>query len=180
MSDDIPAARAVDRLGPARIRRIIIAQTDPGSPAAAPLVRSLEAEYRALYGEEVARELSLYAASEFGPPTGAFLLATTGTETIAGGALRRWSAGVGEIKRMWTNPAHRGQGHGRRILAALEEVAARYGYRALRLETGCQQTAAIALYCSSGYRCIPGYRRYADDARSVSFEKTLTGGAPFA
>jgi len=173
MSEDIPAAWAVDRVGPARIRRITIAQTDPGSPAAAPLVRSLEAEYRALYGEAVARELSWDAAAEFCPPTGAFLLATAGTETIAGGALRRWSEGVGEIKRMWTNPAHRGQGHARRILTALEHVAAGYGYRAVRLETGYLQTAAIALSCSSGYRCIPGYGRHAADARAVGFEKTL-------
>jgi GNAT superfamily N-acetyltransferase len=174
MTDDHPDAGAVDRIPHAPPRRITIAQTDPRSPAAAPLLRSLDAEYRALYGAAVADELAIDAAAEFGPPTGAFLLATHGAETIAGGALRRWSADVGEIKRMWTSPAHRAQGHGRRILEALESVAARYGYRAVRLETGGLQTAAIALYQAAGYRPIPGYGRHAADPGARSFEKLLT------
>jgi GNAT superfamily N-acetyltransferase len=174
MTDDHPDAGAVDRLPHGFPRRITIAQTDPRSPAAAPLLRGLDAEYRVLYGSAVADELSLDVAAEFGPPTGAFLLATDGRETIAGGGLRRWAEGVGEIKRMWTSPAHRGQGHGRRILEALESVAARYGYRAVRLETGGLQTAAIALYQAAGYRPIPGYGRHASEPRARSFEKLLT------
>jgi len=175
MSDDTPTARAVDREQLALPRRITIIQTDPGSPAAAPLLRSLDAEYRALYGGVVDDEVSRHDAREFQPPTGAFLVATVGGETIAGGALRRWSAGVGEIKRMWTSPSYRGQGHARRILVSLEGVAARFGYRTVRLETGSLQTAAIALYSRSGYRRIPCYGHDAGESRCIGFEKSLTG-----
>ena len=55
---------------------------------------------------------------------------------VAGGALRRLGPGVGEIKGLWTAPAHRGRGYGRRVLQALEAAAVRRGYHTLRLETG--------------------------------------------
>jgi putative acetyltransferase len=75
---------------------------------------------------------------------------------------------------MWTAPAHRRRGHARRILEALEDVARGYGYRSVRLETGDLLHSAIALYTAAGYRRIPGYGRYGDDPRSVSFEKALS------
>ena len=70
-------------------------------------------------------------------------------------------------------PSHRGHGHARRVLADLEAIGARYGYRALRLQTGDLQTAAIALYHSSGYRPIERYGRYRDEPRCLCFEKSL-------
>jgi ribosomal protein S18 acetylase RimI-like enzyme len=140
-------------------------------PAAARVLAALEAEYRELYGAAVEAELRLYDGAEFAPPVCAFLVVEGAGETVAGGALRRLADGIGEIKRMWTAPAHRGRGHARRILAGLEEIAAWYGYGALRLETGIQQAAAIGLYRSSGYREITPYGRYRDDPRCVCFEK---------
>jgi putative acetyltransferase len=102
-----------------------------------------------------------------------FLVVGAGGETVAGGALRRLADGIGEIKRMWTSPAHHGGGHASRVLADLEEIAARYGYRALRLQTGDLQTAAIALCRSAGYRPIASYGRYRDEPRCLCFEKVL-------
>jgi ribosomal protein S18 acetylase RimI-like enzyme len=142
-------------------------------PAVAPVLAGLDEEYRALYGATVEGELELYDASEFAPPLGAFLVLEASGETVAGGALRRLADGIGEIKRMWTAPAHRGRGHARRILGDLEAVASRYGYRALRLQTGDLQTAAIALYSSAGYRPIARYGRYRDEPRCLCFEKAL-------
>jgi ribosomal protein S18 acetylase RimI-like enzyme len=142
-------------------------------PAVAPVLAGLDEEYRALYGAAVEGELELYNASEFAPPLGAFLIVESGGATVAGGALRRLADGVGEIKRMWTAPAHRGRGHARRVLGDLEAVAARYGYRALRLQTGDLQAAAVALYHSAGYRSIARYGRYRDEPRCLCFEKLL-------
>jgi ribosomal protein S18 acetylase RimI-like enzyme len=142
-------------------------------PRVRPLLHALEAEYRSEYGDAVAADIDAYDAAEFAPPTGALLVAVAGGETVAGGALRRWADGVGEIKRMWTAPEHRRRGHAARILAALERRAVAYGYRAVRLETGSLQTAAIALYTAAGYRPIPAYGRMADDPRCRCFEKLL-------
>jgi hypothetical protein len=52
----------------------------------------------------------------------------------------------------------------------------RYGYRALRLQTGDLQTAPIALYRSAGYRPIASYGRYRDEPRCLCFEKVLATG----
>jgi GNAT superfamily N-acetyltransferase len=145
-----------------------------GDPRARPLLDALEQEYRQSYGDFVADDFDVYDPAEFAPPTGTLLLLVADGETVAGGALRRLAAGVGEIKRMWTAPAHRRNGHGVRILAALERAAAAYGYRALRLETATLQEAAIALYRSKGYRTIPPYGRLAVDSRCVCFEKRLS------
>jgi ribosomal protein S18 acetylase RimI-like enzyme len=148
--------------------------TTPDDPRAAPLLEALEAEYRREYGEFVAADLEVYDAAQFQPPSGTLLLVVAGGQTLAGGALRRWADGIGEIKRMWTAPAHRRCGHGRRILNALERVASDYGYRSVRLETGSLQVAAIELYRSAGYRQIPVYGRYAAHPRCVCFEKQLS------
>ena len=50
---------------------------------------------------------------ELVPPHGAFVVIRNGNETMAGGALRRLSDGVGEIERMWKAPQARGRGYAR-------------------------------------------------------------------
>ena len=143
-------------------------------PAAAPLLAGLRQEYHRDYGPEVAAEMDRYSPIEFLPPGGAFLVVEEDGMTVAGGALRRLGDGVGEIKRMWTAPGHRGRGHARRVLTALEQAAARRGYHTLRLETGNLQLAAIALYTSASYSEIEPYGRYyRDHPRCVCFEKRL-------
>jgi ribosomal protein S18 acetylase RimI-like enzyme len=119
--------------------------------------------------------MSAYEAAEFTPPAGTFLIAQVDGETVAGGGLRRAGEGVAEIKRMWTAPAHRGRGHARQVLAALERAARGFGYHTVRLETGSLQTAALALYRSAGYRPVtePWGGHYDDDARWCGFVKRL-------
>ena len=147
----------------------------PTHPAAAPLLAGLRQEYHAVYGLEIALELDRYSPIEFLPPAGAFLILEQDGITVAGGALRRLGSGVGEIKHMWTHRAHRGRGHARRVLAALEEAAVRRGYHTMRLETGNLQLAAIAVYRWAGYSEVAGYGVNAADPRCVSFEKRLDG-----
>jgi ribosomal protein S18 acetylase RimI-like enzyme len=109
-------------------------------------------------------------ADDLVPPRGVLLVVVEGTETVAGGALTPLEDGVGQIKRMWTAPAHRGRGHGRRVLAALERQAFELGYRLLRLTTNAGSGHAQALYRSAGYQLAPPFDRY---PLVLDFEKWL-------
>ena len=79
----------------------------------------------------------------------------------------------GELKRMYVLPEARGRGLGRRVLAGLEAEARRLGYRALVLETGDRQEAALGLYVSAGFERIPCYPPYDSRQLSICFEKAL-------
>ena len=92
---------------------------------------------------------------------------------IAGGGYRRQARGRCEVKRMWTAPDHRRQGHASTVLRALEDAARAAGYMTLWLETGPAQPEAAAMYASRGYRRIPAYGRY---RAAIGFEKVLNGG----
>lgn len=58
---------------------------------------------------------------------------------------------LGEIKRMYVRPAHRGQGLGDALLHALEDFAVRHGYGELVLDTTDKMAAAARLYERNGY-----------------------------
>lgn len=75
----------------------------------------------------------------------------------------------GEIKRVYIEPAARGRGLARPLMAALVRLAADRGYTWLQLETGTEQPEAIGLYERSGWRRVPNYGQYVDDPRSVCF-----------
>ncbi len=95
--------------------------------------------------------------ADVAPPTGALLLATEGGAPVSIGGVRDLETPVAEIKSMYVVPHARGRGHGGRLLARLEEIAAEHGCGAVRLDTALHLDAAIALYRSRGYREIPAY-----------------------
>ncbi|SDZ26525.1 Acetyltransferase (GNAT) family protein [Micromonospora pattaloongensis] len=103
-----------------------------------------------------------------------YLVCVVDGRAVACGGLQALGDGVGEIKRMYVRPAHRGRGIARQLLLALEEFARAAGHRVLRLETGTYLPAAIGLYASAGYDRIPVYGEYVDNPYSVCFEKSLT------
>ena len=86
---------------------------------------------------------------------------------------RRTTAGVGEIKRMYTRPEARRRGIARTLLAALEVRAVGLGYRRLVLETGTKQPEAMTLYEALGYAPIAPYGQYKDFPDSRCFAKAL-------
>jgi GNAT superfamily N-acetyltransferase/DNA-binding MarR family transcriptional regulator len=110
-------------------------------------------------------------AADMVPPSGAFLIARLGGEPAGCGGLKTHSPGVGEIVRMWVDPAHRGLGIGARILDALEEHAIALRHRSVRLYTNRSLDEAKAMYSSRGYEEIA---RYNDDPYANHwFEKRL-------
>ena len=98
---------------------------------------------------------------EYGPPFGRLLLAMAGDGAAVGCvALRRWDAGIGELKRMFVRPAYRGRGIGKQLgLAVLDEALA-MGYERVRLDTAPTMVEAIRLYERLGFRRIEPYRHY--------------------
>jgi DNA-binding MarR family transcriptional regulator/GNAT superfamily N-acetyltransferase len=96
--------------------------------------------------------LSISASvDELTPPAGVFLVARLGGRPRGCGALKRKDRKIGEIKRMWVSSDLRGLGVGRRILAALEAHARKFGLHTLRLETNRTLEEAQALYRGCGY-----------------------------
>lgn len=89
------------------------------------------------------------------------------------GAIKEFSPGIMEVKRMYTLPEFRGKGIAVKILAELEKWAAELAYEKCVLETGKKQPEAIALYTKSGYAIIPNYGQYAGIENSVCFEKNI-------
>ncbi|MGA8246798.1 MAG: GNAT family N-acetyltransferase, partial [Nocardioides sp.] len=91
------------------------------------------------------------------PPRGAFLVGRVDGEVVACGGLQPHRATIGEIKRMWIDPAWRGCGLGSRMLGRLEDEAVRLGYREVYLDTNDALVEAVAMYERSGYRAIARY-----------------------
>ena len=89
------------------------------------------------------------------------------------GAVRQYSPGSMEVKRMYVLPGSRGRGIASRILKELEKWAAELSFEKCILETGKNQPEAIRLYQKNGYLLIPNYGQYAGIENSFCFEKEL-------
>ncbi|MGY1754327.1 GNAT family N-acetyltransferase [Blastococcus sp. SYSU D01042] len=127
-------------------------------PVAQYLVEQVQQEYVVRYG---GRDAAVVDPADFEPPAGLFLVAEVDGVPAGCGAWRVLPSGDVEIKRVYVEPGFRRRGLARRLMAALEDSAARAGHRSVVLNTGQQQPEAIALYERLGYRAVPGYGVYA-------------------
>ena len=110
---------------------------------------------------------------EYGPPTGAALLARDAEGGAAFGVVgvRRFADGEGELKRMYVDPAGRGTGAGRALATGAVEVARLLGYRRLLLDTVAWMEAAIATYEGLGFEeCEPYRHNPLPDARFFALD----------
>lgn len=109
-----------------------------------------------------------------------FVARTEDGRAVGMGALKLHSAEMGEIKRMFTDPAVRGQRVGSALLEAIEALAAKRGLSVLMLETGTGDGMAEAhrLYSRSGYQSRGPYLDYPDSEWSAFFEKPIKSGVP--
>jgi putative acetyltransferase len=91
-------------------------------------------------------------------PFGRLLLAGTTDAAFACIALRPLeSARLAEVKRLYVQPAHRGQRWGYRLAEKLIAEARVIGYRELKLDTLEWMTSARILYASLGFRECAAY-----------------------
>ncbi|MEB4208473.1 GNAT family N-acetyltransferase [Mycobacterium sp. 94-17] len=126
-------------------------------PLARPLLAELAVEYAQRYGGTPSTHLTWLPVpkAELAPPDGGLLIGVLDGVPVTGGAFRRYDADTAELKRIWTDAAHRRRGYARVLLAALEAETRSRGYRRLYLITGDRQPEAVALYDATGYTRIP-------------------------
>jgi putative acetyltransferase len=124
--------------------------------------RALFAEYARWLGEDLCfqgfgAELA-GLPGEYAPPRGRLLLAGPAGGAFGCVALRPLDERVGEVKRMYVQPARRGGGWGRRLAVAIVAQAQVIGYRELVLDTLSRLVAARAVYAELGFEeCEPYY-----------------------
>jgi putative acetyltransferase len=141
-------------------------------------VRALVAELNAVLRELTPPKFCHHLTVEqmAGPDTTVFVARDDG-RAVGCGALKRHpdgqGGGIGEVKRMYTRPSHRGRRIGARIVGQIEAQARREGLTRLVLETGDRHHAAWAVYDKAGFaRCGP-VLDYPDVTWSVFYEKLL-------
>ena len=130
----------------------------PDDPRAQPLLDELAVEYAQRYESTpptVMTWLRSVPFAEFGPPDGAFLIGEVDGVPVTGGAFARFDAQTAELKRIWTDRAHRRGGYATALLAELENTISARGYRRVYLTTGNRQPEAEALYEATGYTRLP-------------------------
>lgn len=168
--------RLVDAMGKVvrllQVTGLVIETVHPADRAARWCVAQYFAELDRRFETGFDPEASLAAADEeMVPPRGAFLVGSIDGETVASGALKTISPGVGSIKRMWVADSVRGLGIGYRMLEAIETRARELGFTTLRLETNRTLHEAIRLYQSTGFREVKPFN--ADPYAHHWFEKNL-------
>jgi GNAT superfamily N-acetyltransferase len=149
---------------------IEINATAPDSEDALLLIRALDEDLRRRYPGIALHGLH---ASDVKDGRLTFLIACADGRPVGGGAIRELEPSVGEVKRMFVEPAWRRRGIACKILTALENHARTRGYLALRLETASGQPEAIGLYRATGYVDIPPFGEYVGNPASMCFEKRL-------
>jgi ribosomal-protein-alanine acetyltransferase len=145
-----------------------------GRPADLP--RLVEIENGSFPGDRLSRRA---LARHLGSPTAAVLVATAQSGQVVAYALLlfRRNASVARLYSVAVDPAARGLGLSRRLMAAAEAAARRRGASALVLEVRIDNAAAIRLYEALGYRRFA--RRsayYEDEADALRYRKPLTSG----
>lgn len=93
----------------------------------------------------------------YGPPHGDVILAFSQKALVACGALRELEPKIGEIKRIYVRPDHRGPGFGPRMAGALLRRARALGFERVRVDTLSTMAGAIQFYQEMGFVPIPAY-----------------------
>jgi ribosomal protein S18 acetylase RimI-like enzyme len=97
-------------------------------------------------------------SKQYNKPRGALLVVYEKDTAVGCVALRELDKHIAEIKRMFVLPPYRGQHIARTMLEKIIDIAAKYQYRKIRLDTLANMVSAIKLYRSFEFYEIPPYR----------------------
>jgi putative acetyltransferase len=157
--------------GHTRRVRVTTAAQRPDSPIARELIDELDAIFAPNYPPESRHG---YSAEKLLREDVAFFVVSVDDEPAGCGGVQALAEGYAELKRMYVRPAFRGRGLGTHLVDYLSGYAADRGITAIRLRTGLLQVEAIGLYTSMGFRRIPPFGPYHEDAVSLCLERQLT------
>jgi putative acetyltransferase len=145
----------------------ILPATDPQRLAdARALIRAHVSAHSSAHDPASTAALVAALPAPYEPPAGGLWVAYQDGAAVGCVALHALDPTVGEIKRMYVDPAHRGRGVARSLLDRVIEEARLRNYDTLRLGTLATMHAAQTLYTSAGFREIEPYR-------AVEFGDTL-------
>jgi len=151
-----------------------VALESPDQPEAIALIASLDAYQDSLYPPESRHALDLASLKQANV---LFAVARDSAARAVGCGAVVLGPEFGELKRMYVDPSHRGQGVAKAVLAMLESEAGKSGCRLLKLETGPFQPEALGFYARSGYERRGPFGKYTDDPLSVFMQKRIGGKA---
>ena len=143
----------------------------PESPLTADGLALIAASQRALEAVYPPDAIFSFSPEELATPGVTFLVARDGSPL---GCVAMVDCGeYVEVKRLFV-PAHgRGRGLARALMAALEDRAKAAGKSCLRLETGDDLVAAVALYRAVGFVVCGPFGAYPAHPASLFMEKPL-------
>lgn len=147
-----------------------IALESPDQAEVIALIDELDAYQKPLYPAESHHGIAIDALCR---PNVLFAVARDAGGAAVGCGAIVLEPGYGELKRMFTQPSHRGKGIAAALLALLESEARRRGCVQFMLETGIRQPEALAMYERFGYRRRGPFGDYAEDPNSVFMGKSV-------
>jgi GNAT superfamily N-acetyltransferase len=101
------------------------------------------------------------------PPSGCFLLATVDGKAAGCVALKSDDPEIGELKRMFVQPAFRGRRIGERLVESLFEQARLYGYKRVILDSHRSMTKAHEIYRKLGFDEVDAPSDFPEELRPV-------------
>ena len=152
----------------------------PDQPDVLPLIEAAHAFGEDLYPPESNHYLGIQALK--GPDIRFFVARRNGGAIGCGAIWLRPTVvvsggfgpdGFGEVKQMYVDPAARGLGVARKLLAKIEAEARHSNLPILRLETGVYSHDALRLYRAAGFTDRGPFAEYSPDPMSVFMEKSL-------
>jgi GNAT superfamily N-acetyltransferase len=146
-------------------------------PAVAELMRNFIRWHRERHAEHLAMidgyfDADAYEAElrglpgYYAPPTGALLVAESGGAVAGCVALRRLDEGVSEMKRLFVDAAHHGEGIGKALAQAIVQRARDLGYSRMLLDTGPEQVEAQSIYRKLGFQDAEPYYEMSPELRA--------------
>jgi GNAT superfamily N-acetyltransferase len=145
---------------------IVPATAPPALVDARTLIRAHISAHSTAHDPASTAALVAALPAPYEPPAGGLWVAYQDGAAAGCVALHALDSTVGEIKRMYVDPEHRGRGVARSLLLHVIEEARLRNYDTLRLGTLATMHAAQTLYTSAGFRKIEPYR-------AVEFGDTL-------
>jgi putative acetyltransferase len=148
---------------------IVVQQESPDQPSVVDFLAKADERSSALYPSQnrVGSPLSALLAENV-----RFFVARADGKALGCGGYAVFP-GSAEMKRLFVDPAARGQGVGLRLVQVILAAAAQDGVRQIFLETGVKSDEALGLYRRVGFRECGPFGSYANDPLSIFMVKAL-------